>query len=258
MAAVGKHFPGHGSSTGDTHEGWVDVTDTWSRTELEPYAAIIRAGLADAVIGHTAARVYPFLQGMDNVFSEIREEATVDSIVEQIAEVRELIHRMGQTKTVILSTHNLAEVQATAQRVGMGWREALARNFALRNQALSVHELNFAVQRTIDRIIFLRMAEDRGVIELPIGRHPVDRKRMSISSRKPRLAETRWEVRERFKSLTLVELNLKTGRTHQARVHCAAINHAILGDPVYAGSIQVRTGRNIAFDTWGSIGIQAI
>jgi len=79
------------------------------------------------------------------------------------------------------------------------------------------------------------MADDSGVIELPIGRHPVDRKRMSISSRKPRMAETRWEVRERFKGLTLVELNLKTGRTHQARVHCAAINHAILGDPVYAG-----------------------
>jgi len=44
-----------------------------------------------------------------------------------------------------------------------GWREALARNLALRNPALTVHELNFAVQRTIDRIIFLRMAEDRGI-----------------------------------------------------------------------------------------------
>ena len=46
-------------------------------------------GLADAVVGHTAARVYPFLQGMDSVFSEVREEATVDSIVEQIAKVRQ-------------------------------------------------------------------------------------------------------------------------------------------------------------------------
>jgi beta-N-acetylhexosaminidase len=45
-----KHFPGHGSSTGDTHEGWVDVTDTWSRAELGPYAAIVEAGLADAVM----------------------------------------------------------------------------------------------------------------------------------------------------------------------------------------------------------------
>jgi len=47
------------------------------------------AGLADAVVGHTAAKVYPFLQGMDSVFSEIREEATVDSIIEQIGKVRQ-------------------------------------------------------------------------------------------------------------------------------------------------------------------------
>lgn len=44
-----------------------------------------------------------------------------------------------------------------------GWREALARNLALRNPSLTVHELNFAVQRTIDRLIFLRICEDRGV-----------------------------------------------------------------------------------------------
>ncbi|MFZ0613193.1 MAG: RluA family pseudouridine synthase [Desulfobacterales bacterium] len=84
-------------------------------------------------------------------------------------------------------------------------------------------------------IVYGEMAGNSGVIELPIGRHPVDRKRMSIRSRKPRVAETRWKVHERFKGLTLVELNLKTGRTHQARVHCAAVNHPILGDPVYAG-----------------------
>jgi 23S rRNA pseudouridine1911/1915/1917 synthase len=94
-------------------------------------------------------------------------------------------------------------------------------------------------------VVFGEMADDSGVIELPIGRHPVDRKRMSTSSRKPRKAETRWEVRERFKGLTLVELNLKTGRTHQARVHCAAINHAILGDPVYAGR-KVYQGLTVA------------
>lgn len=84
-------------------------------------------------------------------------------------------------------------------------------------------------------VVWGEMAENSGVIELPIGRHPVDRKRMSTHSRKPRVAETRWKVRERFKGLTLVELTLKTGRTHQARVHCAAVNHPILGDPVYAG-----------------------
>ena len=56
-----------------------------------------------------------------------------------------------------------SEVDAEFLKEIEGWREALARNIALRNPALSVHELNFAVQRTIDRIIFLRMAEDRGI-----------------------------------------------------------------------------------------------
>ncbi|MEN8808419.1 MAG: RluA family pseudouridine synthase, partial [Desulfobacterales bacterium] len=107
-----------------------------------------------------------------------------------------------------------------------------------KNAAAHAHLAGQFAARSIRKIylavVFGEMADDSGVIELPIGRHPVDRKRMSISSRKPRMAETRWEVLERFKGLTLVELNLKTGRTHQARVHCAAINHAILGDPVYA------------------------
>jgi len=58
---------------------------------------------------------------------------------------------------------------------------------------------------------------------------------MSTASRKSRLAETSWKVRERFRGVTLIELDLKTGRTHQIRVHCAAINHPILGDSVYCG-----------------------
>jgi len=59
--------------------------------------------------------------------------------------------------------HGTSEVDAEFLKEIEGWRDALARNVALRNPALSVHELNYAVQRTIDRIIFLRMCEDRGV-----------------------------------------------------------------------------------------------
>jgi len=58
-----------------------------------------------------------------------------------------------------------SEVDAEFLKEIEGWRDALARNIALRNQGLSVHELNFAVQRTVDRIIFLRMCEDRGIEE---------------------------------------------------------------------------------------------
>ncbi len=77
------------------------------------------------------------------------------------------------------------------------------------------------------------LAEDSATIRLSIGRHPVDRKRMSTASRKPREAETRWRVRRRFPGVCLLEVTLKTGRTHQIRVHLAAIGHPIVGDPVY-------------------------
>ena len=61
------------------------------------------------------------------------------------------------------------EVDAEFLKEIEGWREALARNVALRNPALSVHELNFSVQRTVDRIVFLRMCEDRGRVIAPNG-----------------------------------------------------------------------------------------
>jgi 23S rRNA pseudouridine1911/1915/1917 synthase len=56
---------------------------------------------------------------------------------------------------------------------------------------------------------------------------------MSVASRKARAAETAWRVRRCFPGFTLLELDLKTGRTHQIRVHCAAVRHPIVGDPVY-------------------------
>ncbi|MGE5256062.1 MAG: RluA family pseudouridine synthase [Hyphomicrobiales bacterium] len=77
------------------------------------------------------------------------------------------------------------------------------------------------------------MPAESGTIRLPIGRHPVDRKRMSTHSRKSREAETGWCVARRLGGFTLLEMHLKTGRTHQIRVHCAAIQRPIVGDPVY-------------------------
>ena len=98
------------------------------------------------------------------------------------------------------------------------------------------------IKKTYLALVSGRVKENTGGIKLPIGRHPVDRKRMSTTSRKPRSAETDWRVRERFNGITYLELNLKTGRTHQARVHCAAIQHAIVGDPVYGNRKPAKRG----------------
>jgi len=77
-----------------------------------------------------------------------------------------------------------------------------------------------------------------GEIDSPIGRHPVDRKKMSGAARSGRRAVTRWEVLRLFdrERLSLLELTLKTGRTHQIRVHFSEMNLPLVGDPVYGRS----------------------
>ena len=82
---------------------------------------------------------------------------------------------------------------------------------------------------------------DRGTVDSPIGRHPTQRKKMSTQARSGRRAVTHWRVLERFEldRLTLVELTLETGRTHQIRVHLSGLNYPIVGDPVYGGSSRL-------------------
>jgi 23S rRNA pseudouridine1911/1915/1917 synthase len=94
-------------------------------------------------------------------------------------------------------------------------------------------------------LVYGKMEPDSGSVSLPIGRHPVDRKKMSTNSRKCRVAETMWQTRERFELASLIEVNLKTGRTHQIRVHCAAIKHPVMGDKVYGPR---KRGKNVTYN----------
>jgi len=77
------------------------------------------------------------------------------------------------------------------------------------------------------------LKKERGIINDAIGRHPQYRKKMSIRTEKPREALTEYEVIERFAEHTYVRLRLKTGRTHQIRVHLSSKNHPVLGDMLY-------------------------
>jgi len=80
-----------------------------------------------------------------------------------------------------------------------------------------------------------------GTVSEPIGRHPVDRKRMSVQQNgKP--AVTYFTVKERFAAFTYVNVKLETGRTHQIRVHFAHRRHALVGDQVYGGRLALPKG----------------
>lgn len=89
------------------------------------------------------------------------------------------------------------------------------------------------VHKTYLAVVVGRWTQRAGVIALPLGRHPIDRKKMSIHARKSRPAVSRYEVVDSAQNVTLVRLFPETGRTHQLRVHLAALNHPIIGDRLY-------------------------
>jgi 23S rRNA pseudouridine1911/1915/1917 synthase len=96
-------------------------------------------------------------------------------------------------------------------------------------------------------VVYSAPTADTGIIDQPIGRHPVDRKKMAVVpvEKGGRLAVTHWQVRERLGNYTLMHFQLETGRTHQIRVHSAYIGHPIVGDPVYS------SGRNLGVNLAG-------
>jgi len=102
-------------------------------------------------------------------------------------------------------------------------------------------------ERTIKRayvaLIYGSPKEDEGVISLRIGRAIADRKKMSIRTKRGREALTHWRVLQRFKGATLIEARLGTGRTHQIRVHLAAMGHPVLGDKVYGKKTHIELDR---------------
>jgi 23S rRNA pseudouridine1911/1915/1917 synthase len=90
-------------------------------------------------------------------------------------------------------------------------------------------------------VVYGAPSADSGTIDQPIGRHPVDRKKMTILpvEKGGRTAVTHWQVRERLGNYTLIHFQLETGRTHQIRVHSAYMGHPIVGDPVYSSGRSV-------------------
>ena len=109
--------------------------------------------------------------------------------------------------------------------------------------ALSAQLKEHHVSRIYTAIVTGNFREEEGTVDAPIGRHPVDRKKMAVirnSDLRSRDAVTHWSVLARGEadgnSFTLLRCQLETGRTHQIRVHMASIGHPLLGDAVYGGA----------------------
>ncbi len=90
------------------------------------------------------------------------------------------------------------------------------------------------IDRVYEAIVYNNLSEDEGFVEGPIGRHPVQRKKMAINYKNGKEAKTHYKVISRLsKGFTHIELKLETGRTHQIRVHMTSIGHPLLGDALY-------------------------
>ena len=138
-------------------------------------------------------------------------------------------------------------------------------DFAHNKLAEQIKEHSFT--REYQALVYGSLKNDIGVIDAPIGRHPVKRKQMAVVRENGRNAVTHFSVIERLDGFTHVALRLETGRTHQIRVHMAYIGHPVAGDDVYGpkkvitelhgqclhakriGFIHPRTGEYMEFDS---------
>ena len=87
--------------------------------------------------------------------------------------------------------------------------------------------------REYQSVVYGKMKAPEGKVDAPIGRHPVDRKKMTVTEKNSKNAVTYYRVIEEFDNFTHLRLKLETGRTHQIRVHMSYLGHPVAGDPVY-------------------------
>lgn len=104
-------------------------------------------------------------------------------------------------------------------------------DFSHQGLAQQIKEHSF--RREYEAVVIGRLKQETGIIDAPIGRHPVDRKKMAVTEKNSKEAVTHYQVITEYPGFTHVRLRLETGRTHQIRVHMAYLGHPVAGDPVY-------------------------
>lgn len=154
--------------------------------------------------------------------------------------VNALLYHCGDS----LSGINGVERPGIVHRIDMmtsGLLIVAKNDFAHKSLAEQIKAHSFT--RRYEAVVVGNLKEDSGTVNAPIGRHPIDRKKMAVTDKNSRNAITHYDVLQRFggnggPSYTHVRLTLETGRTHQIRVHMAYIGHPVVCDPVYGGVKQ--------------------
>jgi 23S rRNA pseudouridine1911/1915/1917 synthase len=114
------------------------------------------------------------------------------------------------------------------------------------HRSLSSQFENHEVHKTYQALVWGDVKGNQGEIIMAVGRHPVNRKKMSTKSRRGKDALTLWKVRERYGAATLLDVEIKTGRTHQIRVHLSERGYPLIGDDVYGRTSRGRALREPA------------
>ena len=150
--------------------------------------------------------------------------------------------RLGDTLTVCLLYHCGTSLSGINGELRPGIVHRIDRDtsgliVAAKNDrahlALAAQLQDHSLARVYEAVAVGGFREDCGTVDAPIGRHPVDRKKMAVDRKNGREAVTHWSVLARYPGYTHVECRLETGRTHQIRVHLASIGHPLLGATVY-------------------------
>lgn len=101
------------------------------------------------------------------------------------------------------------------------------------HQGLSAQLADHSLCREYEALVRGNFKQDSGTVDKPIGRHPVDRKRMAVTEKNAKPAVTHWQLLASYRGYSHILCRLETGRTHQIRVHMASIGHPLLGDFTY-------------------------
>ncbi len=178
--------------------------------------------LVNALLWHFGQReAIPLVETNDNDDDD-GEEISESAVLASDAVRPGIVHRLDKDTSGILVVAK--DVVSHAR---------LAKQFAERTAKRQYYALVWGIVK-----------DDAGIIEGNLGRSPRDRKKMAVLQKGGKTAVTEYTVLERFSSCTLLALKLRTGRTHQIRVHCAHIKHPLVGDDEYGGGSVVYAGNS--------------